>query len=96
MAKRRARRASAARTLTKPGKTFIVRRGREGTPKGSRRAAPLLLPLMSRLRRLEVLVLHMSGALDLEPVMLQKMLDNIKIMRDDTADLGDKSGNTEV
>ncbi len=88
---RRVKRAPAAKTLTSPGKPYTLRRGGEGTPKGSRKGAPLLIPLISRLRRLEVIVLHLSGKLDLEPQMLEKMLDNIQIMKDDTTDLGDKS-----
>ncbi len=88
---RRVKRGPASRTLTSPGKSYILRRGGEGTPKGSRKGAPLLVPLISRLRRLEVLVLNLFGALELEPQMLAKMLDSVKIMQDDTRDLGDKS-----
>ncbi len=87
---RRAKRSPASSQLTSSEKRFTLRRGGEGTPKGSRRAAPLLRPLLSRLRRLEVIVLWMNAKLPLDDAMSEKMLDNIKIMRDDTTDLGDK------
>ncbi len=88
---RRVKRARASQTLTTPGKTYTLRRGGEGTPKGSRKAAPLLLPLISRLRRLEVLILHQYGHLKMDDAMVQKMLDNIQVMKDDTKDLGAES-----
>ncbi len=97
MAKKRATRTPAARTLTGPGKQYKVGRGGRGSPKGSRRGAPLLRPLLSRLRRLEVLVLHLYGRLELEPDVETKMLDNVQELKDDTEDAdGDKSRNTEV
>ncbi len=90
---RRAARAPASSNLTTSKKRYTLGSGREGTPKASRRGAPLLVPLMSRLRRLEVIVLHLNGKLPLGDDMLEKMLDSILVMRNDTTDIGDKSGN---
>ncbi len=97
MAKRRIPRKSASRQLTIPGKAYKLHgEGGRGRPKGARRGAPLLGPLMSRLRRLEVIMLHLTGRLKLEPDLVEQLLDNIQELREDTKDLGGKSGNSEV
>ncbi len=44
---------------------------------------------MSRLRRLEVVMMHLAGRLQLEPDMVEKLLDNIQELKEDTKDLGD-------
>ncbi len=95
--RRRAKRSPASRTLTTPGKSYTLDgEGGRGTPKASRRAAPLLRPLMSRLRRLEVLVLFLTGRIKIDHAMVEKMLDNVQELEEATKDLGTESRNKEV
>ncbi len=51
---------------------------------------------MSRLRRLEVLVMHLFHRLELEPELVEKLLDSVQELKEDTKDLGAESRNTEV
>ncbi len=90
--RRRATRGPASSNLTASVKKYTLRRGGEGSPKGSRRAAPLLRPLMSRLRRLEILLLQLYGKLDLAPEIEQKMLDNVKELVDTDPEADGRKG----
>ncbi len=88
MVRRRRTRGPASRLI--PAKKHATLDGRvgEGSPKGFRQAK--LVPLVSRLRRLEVVVLMLSGKLRDNGAM-QPLLDKMLELRDDTKGVPDGS-----
>lgn len=86
--RRRQRRQPASSRLTSSNKRgSLDGRVGEGTPKASRRAA--LVPLMSRLRRLEVLMLHLAGRLKLPEGEFDKLVQRVVDLHSDTQDVVD-------
>lgn len=96
MAKGRKRSLPASSRLNSGAKRGKLTGGSgEGLPKAARRDAPRLAPLMSRLRRLEVVVLFLTAKLKLSPGALDAMLDKVLQLHEDVPD-GSEGSNKEV
>ncbi len=91
-----ARRRGRTRVSASPAKPFTRRINRDimpggprgGEPSGARSRSDNVAALLSRLRRLEVVVLTMSGHLR-ETGSLKVMLDKMLDLRNDTKDVPD-------
>ena len=83
---RRRRRPPASSRLIRGSKRGILQEeGGRGTPKASRPSLGLG-PLMSRLRRLEVLILHVFHEMELPEEQLDKLLKAVLQLKGDTPD----------
>lgn len=82
--KRAKRMPASSRLISGEKRGTLHGRQREGLTKSARQASPALL---GRLRRLEVLLLHLCGRLKLDSGQVEKMLDNVQDLWSDTQDL---------